>query len=193
MITLHAYRTEDMGLGDAMGALPGQELQGYCITPASFRFARASAGVIDTDAPCPQDQIYEARFFNPTLELRWLRDPGGNGAGTAVWLSEAHLNLPGWEHSELPDLTALPNQTRLLTGSLAQPASKRPGWCNMHAPRHGQVAVPCDQGLSGDRIGWQVREYLGPAPGSAGEDGNHMVVEERIIAIAAVRQDGKGE
>jgi len=59
----------------------------------------------------------------------------------------------------------------------------------MHAPRHGEVAVPAI-GAAGERLCLISREYLGAAPGTAGEDGNHLVVEERLLAIAVCKTPG---
>lgn len=182
-VTLHAYHQSGLSLQDALAALPhNATLQGYCISPAAFNFARY-AGQLDSVEPLAIDQVYEARFFNAQVELRWLRDPAGGGEGSAVWLAEQPLHLPqGWHAAPLPDLIPLPDSHRVLTGTLASPAD-RAGWQTLNAPRHGTLCIPLDVPAPGQRPAWRVREYLGPAPGTAGEDGNHMVVEERLIGL----------
>jgi hypothetical protein len=61
------------------------------------------------------DQVYEARFFNNTLELRWLRDPESNGVGQAACLSEESITPNGWTRGSRDDLKPLPGQY-LLSG-----------------------------------------------------------------------------
>jgi hypothetical protein len=192
MIRLFSYRKEGLGLADALDALGHQTLQGYCITPAAFVFARYVGGSVETVESRPIDQVYEARFFNGDVELRWLREPAGQGCGVAVWLAERPLELPtDWAVAEMAGLEALPDCGRLMTGTLAQAMAGQPGWHEMNAPRHGRIAVPLADGRPGCRPAWILREYLGTAPGTAGEDGNRLVVEERIVGIATAAESGE--
>jgi CRISPR-associated protein (TIGR03984 family) len=185
-LTLHAWRKTAVTLTDALAAIP-DELTGFCASPQAFRFARLRGGTLEC-AIDDTSQIIEARLGNEEAELRWLRDPAGRGEGEVVLLAETRRSMPdGW--ASLPALEGLRacDSLRLLTGTLA-PESPQPGWRAMNAPRHGVVAVPVgsDQ-LAHKRLKWCVREYLGPAPGSAGEDGNRIVVEERLLGLKMVK------
>jgi CRISPR-associated protein (TIGR03984 family) len=184
--TLYAWSKTAVTLTDALAAIP-DELTGFCASPQAFCFARLRTGVLEC-AIDDRSQIIEARLGNKKAELRWLRDPAGRGEGQAVLLAEIPRSMPhGW--AALPPLEGLEfwDSRRLLTGTLA-PESPQPGWRSMNAPRHGVVAVPVgsDQ-LAHKRLKWCVREYLGPAPGSAGEDGNRIVVEERLLGLTVVK------
>lgn len=190
MTMLYTQRRDAVTLNEALAALPGQTLVGFCMTPAKFAFARWIGKTVETADSIDLAQVYEARFFNETGELRWLRDPATAGFGTAVWIAETEITLTEWEQPCPLPLDVEPiletDAHRLLTGKLAEPHESLAGWSWMNAPRHGKVAVPVSGGNSQQRLAYVVREYLGSAPGSAGKDGNKMVVEERIIGITVL-------
>ena len=183
MTKLYTQRRDAVSLNAALADLPDQTLAGFCMTPAKFLFARWDGKAVETADVIGLTQVYEARFFNATGELRWLRDPAADGSGSAVWIAEVGMALAGWEKIAPLDVEPLSDTDthRLLTGILADPHESLTGWSWMDAQRHGKVAVPVSQ-----RLAYVVREYLGSAPGSAGDDGNKMVVEERIIGITVV-------
>lgn len=186
MTTLHSWHKENCTLIDALQGID-QELIGYCMSPQHFRFTRILNGDIETAEPLALDQVYEARFCNETVELRWLRNPENKDKGDALLLMEESASLPSeWKMQQsLKDLETLDGQ-RLMTGTLGGDADK-PGWRMMDAPRHGKVAIPFS-GEAGEKmkLAWNVREYIGNAPGLAGEDKNRMVIEERILGVQGV-------
>ena len=187
MTTLYSWQNASCTLQQALQAISG-EFIGYCISPQVFRFARCVSGVIETAAPLALDQVYEARFCNANLALRWLRDAAGQGEGTAVLLAEDQACQPAdWNAlSRLDGLTELDGD-RVLTGVLGGDADK-PGWRLMNAPRHGVLAIPLTVEASDkSRVAWRGREYIGLAPGRAGEDGNRMVVEERMLGLVIIK------
>lgn len=188
--TLYSLRRYGVGLAEALrGVAAGEVLAGLCQSPMRAFFVRWDGGALEPGDGGDLTQVYEARLFAESGELRWLRDPeDAGGCGDAVWLSESPLDCAGWQPLDpLGGLTAIAAR-RLLTGVLGEPGSS--GWSSMHAPRHGEVAVPA-VGSSGQRLCLISREYLGAAPGTAGEDGNHLVVEERLLAIAVCNTTGE--
>lgn len=184
MTKLYSWCRDAITLTDALQTL-AKPLTGFCMSPARFCFAHwqdTKQLQLGQDPPAI-NQIYEARFFNAELELRWLRDPAGDGTGMAVRLSESDINLADWQANVTLDVEPLPDSYRLMTGTLSTEIDEKTQWPLMNAPRHGKVAVPVKSSTTGGRLAYLVREYLGPAPGKAGEDGNRMVVEERIIEL----------
>lgn len=199
MVALHVTTREDIGLAEALEGI-GRPLVGYCISPAAFQFAQwQSSGLFcGPGQPLNGDQlahqIYEARFFGADGELRWQRGTSRDQKGSrAAWVGEAELTAVGWHQADpLHDLTPLADGHRLLTGTLGERLDT--GWWRMHAPRHGEVTVPIGEAQPGWRPAYLVREYLGNAAGAAGEDGNRIVVEERMVGIIALPVNGsKGE
>lgn len=183
MIKLYTQRHDAVTLNDALPAFTGQTFTGFCMTPAKFVFAQWNGNLVETANGIDLAQVYEARFFNESGELRWLRDPATEASGTAVWIAEAELELAGWEKMNPVDVESLPDSQRLFTGILAEPHETLTAWSWTNAPRQGKVALPFFGGKAGRRLAYMVREYLGDAPGCAGQDGNKMVIEERIVGI----------
>lgn len=183
--TLHSYRREACTLNEALAALPGLVLQGFAYAPARFVFLRWNGRTLDTGrADDDQDQFYEARLFEPeAVELRWLRDPdAARGVGTAVLLSETARACEGWR--ALPALDyeqRIDDAAYLGTPVAAEPAS-REGWWRFDAPRHGKLELPLGNAQPGRRLRLLRREYVGPATGAAGQDGNREIVETRLLA-----------
>ncbi|WP_374690957.1 CRISPR-associated protein Csx19 [Accumulibacter sp.] len=187
--TLYSLRRNGVHLAEALhGVAAGVVLAGLCHSPMRAFFVRWDGGALAPGDGGDLAQVYEARLFAESGELRWLRDPeDAGGRGDAVWLSESPVDRAGWLPLDpLAGLTVIAGR-RLLTGVLGEP--RESGWSGMHAPRHGEVAVPA-VGAAGERLCLISREYLGAAPGTAGEDGNDLVVEERLLAIAVCNTTG---
>ena len=127
--------------------------------------------VLDWDGrrPDPPDlgQAYEARLFCESGELRWLRDPATADLGRAAWVSEDAEPPEGFAAlAVIQDLETLP--ARILSYG-----ERFPG-----APAHAEIG------------GYEIREYIGRARGSAGEDGNMTVVEQRIRRVIPRAETG---
>ena len=129
--------------------------------------------------------VFEARMFNASGELRWLRDPEGTGKGRAVFLSERDVSPKEWTKTKLTGLTYREDDY-LLWGTTTT-WKKDAGWLQLATPRIGGLYVPVPTGVPQEekqRLWLHRREYLGTAPGMAGIDhGNQAVVEERLVGI----------
>lgn len=182
MSALYRYQRPRTGLLDCLcEGFAARPLEGYCQTPRHLVFvvwdgrdvqALDRADLNQRRTPGPPgasaedlNQVYEARFFNEQGELRWLRDPEAADTGTAAWASEAETAPPGFAPlpAEPPD--AFAHLTIHDTRIIAQKRAVLPG-------------IAPDT-----RACYVVREYFGPAPGTAGEDGNQRLVESRILRI----------
>jgi hypothetical protein len=169
MTSLYRYRRRDASLSDCLAAVAANApLHGYCHSPRWTRFGACDgrglltfAGQESGAATAPLDQIYEARFFCDSGELRWLRDPESDGTGQGAWVSEVQGVPEGFESIDTLDgLTAM-------TGQIA-------------IQHRAELPAP----LRADPAAYVIREYIARAPGQAGQDGNCMVVEQRILRIA---------
>lgn len=176
MTALHRFRRPEVGLTACIcEGFAGRPMQGYCQTPRRLFFLTWDGQQLRTpvghsgqntgpqtgaEGPADLDEVYEARFFDEVGELRWLRNPETDGEGTAAWLSKEGAVPSGFTHLDSPTITAT-HEIRII----AQQRAVLPG-------------IPPDT-----RASYVIREYFGPAPGQAGEDGNQMVVEQRILRI----------
>lgn len=166
--TLYRYTHDNIPLTEALNAgWSDARLIGYVQAPDRL--------VLDTGPSAAQvPGIYEARFFNEEGELRWFHDPAVDAAGRAVWLTEQPrdpVRMPSG-FRPLDPLTALEAIDHLRLGG---------------QDRTNQVVLQTRASIPGippgERAVYIVREYLGPAPGLAGEDGNWLVIEHRIRGI----------
>lgn len=183
--TLHRYSHNLITLHTAVQALPGAV--GYLYAPRAFWVARVRATGLEAEGLVLTQQdltpVYEARLANATAELRWLRDPAdAEGRGRAALVSEAPLAPgEGWQNQTLPYASAI--DTPLLLTALA--AEVADGWLTVNAPRQGQRRLPWDGPAPAKRtrLAWRWREYLGPAAGEAGGDGNVTVLASRLAGL----------
>lgn len=179
--------TLDMLLAAAGALAGGQRPIGWAATPQHWRFVALEEDALVHPEGLAIDQLIELRLLTGTHEWRWLRNPDAAGVvGRAACLSETGPLPADW--TALPPLDGLTvlDGRRLLTGMLGPEDPPQAGWGWMHAPRHGRVAVPLADRRAGLRLGWAVREYIGPASGLAGDMGNRCVVEERLMGLDLV-------
>lgn len=140
--------------------------------------------------------IFEARVFNSTAELRWLND--SNGSGRVVLLSEdaaisAYLEttvaaIPELKLAGLPEqsLTNAIDQSYVLWGQgvQTQPTTLREGWSRLANARIGKLDVPIANVKHLQYVKLKVREYLQTV--DQDKHGNIAVVEERLISLEVV-------
>jgi CRISPR-associated protein (TIGR03984 family) len=128
--------------------------------------------------------VFEARLFNKTAELRWLNVADGKGA--AVVLSPDTARKPfGQEYNPLT--TDVEDQKKELVGAIPQTyllwgestEASRNGWTQFAEARIGSYWVPVG-GIAKAKRRAQITaiEYLGEY-----EDGNVAVCEERLTGI----------
>lgn len=190
-LTLYRASGHGVTLFDILALAPGAV--GYLLAPQSFAIARVRPGnaSLEWDGfDLEPDQVYEARLATGTLELRWLRNPAcPAGTGRAALLSEAPLPdlPPGWRREDdLPEVTC--HDTPLLLG--VRIAGPQQEWIAVDAPRHGRLGLPWDGAPPAQgRIAWRWREYIGPAAGAAGQDGNRTVVAARLAGWMILEQE----
>jgi len=181
-VNLYRRACGDITLDDFLRC-PHKTTTGIFYTPACCCFGVLEPGqdfqVVDGER-FHRQAVFEARLFNKNEEWRWLRDPtDASGKGRGVGLREQSLGAD-WKPVETP-LTPL-DQYYLLWGEPLPEADAPPGWQWLSSARIGKLAVPRD---GGRRLRLRSREYLGLAPGEAGEHGNVVVLEERLVDIEA--------
>lgn len=156
MTTLHQYHQEKVKLADCLSdSFAGVRLEGFLQTPSRLIWLDGTQNPAGVDG---LEQAYEARLFCDRGELRWLRDPESAGDGRAAWLSEQNHAPDAFE-----ELDCIQAEDIIDGQILAYP------------PNPHDADAPADFG------GYAIREYIGYAPGTAGEDGNLMVREQRIL------------
>ncbi len=91
----------DIHLKDALAAFPSRAAEpavALLYDPNSCRFARLGNDGLLTrengaeEGPTELSRVFEARVFNDTMELRWLKTPAGTGTGRAAILAELDAN-----------------------------------------------------------------------------------------------------
>ncbi len=164
-VALYRFAHSNLTLEDClMGSFARLPMQGLAQTPRVWELVEWDGQ--DLLGPVDIDQVYEVRLFCAAGELRWLRDAESVGQGRAAWISEC---------ADVPEGFA-PVDTRELE------------------PLDGQILSYGD-GIAGEPVhdgvaGYAIREYIGQAPGTAGEDGNMIVVEQRILRVLSRIETG---
>jgi CRISPR-associated protein (TIGR03984 family) len=169
-------------------------LTGLCYGPNRCFFVRWKNGALEfpsDDSKNEWPRVYEARFFDADGELRWWRNPQGRGEGSAVYLSETNRGLEGWKDQSPSNGLTPVDGGYLLRGERLDNAGLPAGWYWLSSAAVGKLAVPFDFGGCAKeirRLSLCVREYIGLAPGRAGEDGNRAVVEERWLELKCAEE-----
>lgn len=182
--TLYIYHAESMRLAEAIAACQ-QQLKGaisLLYSPQSCQLAKLmSDGTLHDSYDRTIDlinnlDIFEARIFNPTCELRWLNRMDGTGA--AVLISEVEQTIKEFSTVD-PIVCESFEQKYLLWGEKAK-NSAISGWQRLAEARIGKLDIPIDQNLQeNQRVHLKTREYLA----STDEYGNFAVIEERLVKL----------
>jgi len=191
---LYTYHKDKLSLTEVVQLPLAEGTLGLFYTPKQCQFGRWDNGKI-SDAegnPLVLEQVFEARLFHPTAELRWLREPSTDGLGSAVYLFDnkpkTQTTFNGWQTQTLNDLTLQTNQY-LLWGENWEMADSTAGWSALAGVRIGQMWVPLQNLEKNQRVCLKTLEYVGlpcHADGKltlAGEYGNQVVVEERWLSL----------
>ncbi|MEI2583901.1 type III-D CRISPR-associated protein Csx19 [Scytonema sp. PRP1] len=164
----------------AVALFSGSQAVALLYSPTCCQFAIVQPNGDLTDAnnqSLDLKNVFEARAFNQTCELRWLNEL--DGKGRAVLISEQ--DIAGYLSEDISDLKALDtiSQSYILWGKGVKSVLS-PGWGKLAAARIGSISVPVT-GLSTDkqRVYLKSIEYLKDID----DYGNFAVVEERLIGL----------
>ncbi|GAA2162031.1 type III-D CRISPR-associated protein Csx19 [Actinomadura napierensis] len=179
-VTLHSAATKDVTLRWALReAAPAG---GVALLATARRY---QVGLVDdarelksrsgTIAP---DDVFEARVFTPTSELRWLHI--ADGKGRAVVLSENDAAIPNQFGEQLAPINAVDTCTGgyLLWGRVARSAGD--GWTTLATERIGTLSIPAD--ITGDHARLATCEYIAVEP----VHGNAYIAEERLLHFETI-------
>jgi len=133
-------------------------------------------------------RVFEARVFNDTVELRWVKDPAGTGTGRAAILNELEANTErspqshAWRPLEFKyAIVGTLKQTYLLWGEgMAEQLAA--GWSTLATPRIGALPVPISGVGRNERVLLHTIEYLAEY-----EHGNVAVFDERLVKLEVER------
>jgi CRISPR-associated protein (TIGR03984 family) len=170
---------------------------GLFYSPQACQFGRiCENGIVEVlkgDKPDHLDlsNVFEARIFNPTAELRWLNILGQGGKAVLLWEVEVRQDespcpLASFNGQMEPiDYVEKLEQTYLLWG---EPIDRKPlaNWEFLATARIGTLAVPKPENEKGDYVVLNSREYL-----QVGECGNVSIVQERLVNLTWEKKDAK--
>lgn len=167
-------------------------------TPSWCRVAYFAGGTLELMAgngerqeltPDGLSEVYEARLFNQTAELRWLHKLAGYGV--SVLLSEdPSVGVNGSSGRSPTCFMDYMDSQYLLWGTVDRmvPSDRSATWACLYTARIGTLWVPLEGETSWhhrkSRVVLNAREYFGTF-----EDGNAGVVAERLRGLG-VRNDG---
>lgn len=122
--------------------------------------------------------VFEARIFNPSGELRWLNQNCGHGK--AVLLSESEQSIQDFIALDPITCESL-NQKYLLWGQKAKNQPSQEGWQILSEARIGKLNIPLSETIKeNQRVYLQSCEYLS---NKFDQYGNYSVIEERLIKM----------
>ena len=131
--------------------------------------------------------VFELRIFNEAFEFRWLHEHSSNGR--AVIVSESKLAKPSigdWIIEFVSDVESQAAHGYQLWGK-ALSESEADGWTILTDAQIGELRVPLSGLATDQRVALTALEYLGVAD----DDGNMIVVEERLTGLKAVDKVGR--
>ena len=198
--TVYRYRHNSISLTQSLNECatlttmipPNDFLWGLCYSPTACFWVKwkpnASNPLEILQHQSAWPRVYEARFFNAHLDLHWQAPTEDLQQGQAICLTEkSDIDQPPLDWMVIPELRALKTlQTDLLlAGDVLQADSQQKDWTWVSSARLGQLSVPMIASDPAQRFTLRSYEYIGLAPGSAGEDGNCTVIGERWYALVS--------
>jgi CRISPR-associated protein (TIGR03984 family) len=176
---LHAAVRPGISLDQALRQAPRGGIA-LLSTPRHYHVARMENGRphLRGDTPVPLGDVFEARIFDGTSELRWLHTAAGHGQ--AVLLTEDDTALPEDFDERIEPVSAADTSRGeyLLWGRVA---ACRDGWATLATARIGTFDVPVPADI-GARIRLVTREYVA----HEAEHGNAHIAEERLLRLEPV-------
>lgn len=185
MTTLHGRASNDITLHAALEKCAAELCKSsqsiallYSPTCCQFAIVQPNGDLTDANnQSLDLKNVFEARAFNQTCELRWLNEL--NGKGRAVLISEQ--DIAGYLLEHISDLEALDTiaQSYILWGKGVN-STLNTGWGKLAAARIGSISVPVtDLSTDNQRVYLKSIEYLKEID----DYGNVAVVEERLIGL----------
>ena len=172
---------------------------GLFYAPDACRFARFHEGAFEFAEEFTISHTFEARIFNDSAELRWLREPNKNGdVGNAVIVLDGDRQLEledDWKSHGHDELTRISNQYMLWGQGYENEETQNrdvDNWSVLASGRTGSICVPRGGVNKFDQRIWLwTCEYLGREHGEAGRHGNMTVLDERFVSLENVAMKGE--
>ena len=187
--TLNGRKSQDISLQDAIAACQAHFLDSaiaLLYSPTACQFAKLKGGSLQNafGEDIKTAQIFEARIFNKTSELRWLNI--SSGKGYAVLISQDNISEILKDECNLEYFESLPQQYVLWGEGMSSSAEISNEWSRLGAARIGAMDVPiADITTNEQRVILKVIEYLREVD----DHGNVAVVEERLVCLKRFTKD----
>lgn len=178
MRALHGRAADGISLEEAVRHAVADHAVALLSTPGRYEIAQVRDGLCyGPQAPCPLEEVFEARLFSPELEVRWQHTAAGLGRAAA--LAERQDLLPAGFGQVLAPLEAVAviPQRYLLWGKTIP--SRHPGWASLYSARVGVLPVPLSVCEDGGRVRLTACEYVAVES----VHGNAYVAEERLLSL----------
>jgi len=149
-------------------------------SPTCCQFAKVQSNGDVTDSnneSLALKNVFEARAFNETCELRWLNELDGQGRAVLISSQQDIIGYLSESLSVLEELDTI-KQTYILWGKGVKTISIG-GWGKLAAARIGSLSVPVTGLTTNKQVYLNSIEYLQEID----EYGNVAVVEERLIGL----------
>jgi len=183
-VRLYIYTCDRLSLSEAVSAFAkviGTERAAALVySPRRCELASFSGGTFH--GPDGQgvetEDIFEARVFSETAELRWLNDPSPEQCHRAVIVSEHEQPpLDGWQMEKQEGVIEKIEQTYLLWGE-GTGRQMSNGWSELATARIGRLPVPVGNVGKNQRVLLHSVEYVVEA-----DQGNAMIFDERLVRL----------
>ena len=180
--SLSTWSRSQISLQDAISAyselVDGEKAIALLFSPRRCQFATLVDHRCSDEAgnPIHMEDVFEARVFNDTAEMRWLN--GTSGAHRGVILTETQPSKPphGWDREAIPAIATLTQTYQLWGEGTGKFVSD--GWSELATARIGSLNVPVAGIITNQRVFLETREYVIEA-----EHGNAVIQEERLIRL----------
>lgn len=173
------WSTRRCSAADAVAATPG-EITMLTATPTDFIVAARRDGVLvapDDSAWTVPAACFQLTAFDRERELRWLAD---GDHGTAVWIAESKVLLPGSVSGTLHYVQRL--SQRFVLWGRPDPAETSNVFSTWSQARIGRARYPCPPGTDPtDRAVLDSVEYV-----TVDDHGNASVADARLTAISTI-------
>lgn len=180
MTILYGSRGTGLTLADALAVLPTAYATALLSTPTAYAVAALAAGELaGPNGVLSADDVFDARVFDGTAELRWLHDADRRGTAVVIGEQPELVDLLPTRLADVPVISAI--DTRYVVWGRPTPAA-HPGWATLTAARIGQLSLPLPGSAADHRAVLLAREYVAVCD----HHGNAGVIDERLIGLSTV-------